>query len=177
MNKNNKLILTFSCIFILIELQLSYLIQTTSPPNKIQYLSVILACIFCLVFVEKSKSYLFTQIALIFTVFADFFLVYLNNSNRLFAMICFSVTQITYFLRIYFEDENQTRKKVHLVLRASLSLIILISTCLVLGKHTDALALVSIFYYVNLVLNIVFSFFNFKNSWIFMLGLICFVIC
>jgi hypothetical protein len=92
-------------------------------------------------------------------------------------MICFSVTQITYFLRIYFEDENQTRKKVHLVLRASLSLIILISTCLVLGKQTDVLALVSIFYYVNLVLNIVFSFFNFKNSWIFTIGLICFVIC
>lgn len=177
MNRKNTILLTLSCIFVLTELHLSNLIQTTSPPNKIQYLSVILACLFCILFAEKTKSYAFTQLALVFTVFADFFLVYLNNSNRLLAMLCFSVTQIAYFLRIYFEEENKTLKKVHLFLRATLSLIILIATYIVLGENTDALSLVSMFYYVNLVLNIVFSFLNFKNSWIFTLGLICFVIC
>ena len=177
MNRKNTILLTLSCIFVLVEMHLCNLIQTTSPPNAIQYLSVILACLFCILFAEKTKSYAFTQLALVFTVFADFFLVYLERPNKLFAMICFSVTQIAYFLRIYFEEENKTLKKVHLILRVALSLIILIATSFVLGENTDALALVSMFYYVNLMLNIAFSFFNFKKSWIFTLGLICFILC
>ena len=48
---------------------------------------------------------------------------------------------------------------------------------MVLGENTDALALVSMFYYANLILNIVFAFFNFKKSWVLIFGLICFLIC
>lgn len=177
MSKKNKIPTFLSCAFILVEMQLSYLIQTTTSPNKIQYFSVVLACLFCVIFAKKSKSYAFTQLALIFTVFADFFLVLPYYTNKPMAMICFSVTQIAYFLRIYFEDANKTRRKVHLILRASLSLIIIIATCVVLGKQTDALSLISMFYYTNLVLNIAFALIDFKKSWIFALGLVCFVIC
>ena len=177
MNRKNTILLSLSCIFVVVELHLSNLIQTTSPPNTIQYLSVILACLFCILFAEKTISYAFTQAGLLFTVLADFFLVYLENPNKLLAMLCFSVTQIAYFLRIYFEEESKILKKVHLILRASLSLLIIVSTVMVLGENTDALALVSMFYYVNLILNIVFAFFNFKKSWVLIFGLICFLIC
>ena len=177
MNRKNKILISLTCTFVLIELQLSYLIQTTYPPNTYQYLSVILAGLFCILFAEKSKFYIFTQIALIFTVFADYFLVHLGSSDKLVAMLCFSVTQIAYFLRIFFEDENIKRRKIHLILRASLCLTVIACTFVVLGKKTDSLVLVSMFYYTNLLLNIIFALINPKKSWIFVLGLICFIIC
>ena len=45
------------------------------------------------------------------------------------------------------------------------------------GDKTDMLSIVSIFYYANLITNIVFSFLNFKKLPIIAIGLVLFLCC
>ena len=177
MLKNKRLLIALSLAFVIIEITLGIIIQTPKSNNYIQYFAIALACVFCSIFFEKSKSYLFTQIALICTAFADFFLVYLFPIEQLNGMIFFAGTQIAYFLRIYFEEQNAKIRKIHLITRIIASIVALVATFIVLKESTDALALVSIFYYANLILNIVFAFVNFKNAQILAIGLVFFAIC
>ena len=179
MIKNKKIIIALTALFLAAESVLGLLLQTSQGeiPINLRYTSVVFACLFCILFAEKSLSYLFTQIALLCTVGADFFLVYLDEIQQLPAMIFFSVVQIAYFLRLYFEDGNKTRRKVHLIVRASLSVAIILITLLVLGENSDAVAPVSMFYYVNLVLNAIFAFIFFKKNPVFAIGLLLFILC
>ena len=92
-------------------------------------------------------------------------------------MIFFLFVQTFYFSRLYLEDTCKARRRIHLYLRLSLSVAALLLTYAVLGETCDALALVSMAYYTNLLLNIVFSFL--ENGWrsLFTLGLVLFVLC
>lgn len=177
MIKNKRILIICSVLFLLVEAALGIIIQIAPTPNNFQYLSVALACVFCFLFIEKTSSYLFTQIALLFTVGADFFLVFLNGSNRLAGMLFFAGTQIAYFLRIFFEETNLKVRKIHLILRIFAAIAILVATTIVLGEKTDALSLVSMFYYTNLILNIAFAFIHVKNDYLFVIGLILFAVC
>lgn len=177
MIKNKNILFSLSIAFLIVEIQLSYLIQTKQSEFNYSYFAIVLACAFCFLFAEKSKSYLFTQIALLCTVGADYFLVFTNEKDQLAGMIFFCGTQIAYFLRIFFEEENPKARKIHLITRVSVSVVVLAATCIVLGAKTDPLALVSMFYYTNLILNIIFAFIHFKSSYLLAIGLVCFVIC
>lgn len=179
MIKNKKLIIALTAVFLAVESILGVLLQTIqgSIPVNLRYTAVVFACLFCIVFAERSLSFLFTQIALLCTVGADFFLVYLDEIQQLPAMIFFSAVQIAYFLRLYFEDGNKMRRKAHLIVRAALSVAIIIITLIVLGEGADAVALVSMFYYVNLVLNAIFAFISFNKNPIFAIGLLLFILC
>lgn len=179
MIKNKKLLVALAAAFLVAESVLGLLLQVAQDKISInlRYTAVILACIFCAFLAEKSLSFLFTQIALLCTVGADFFLVYLDEIRQLPAMIFFSVVQIAYFLRLYFEDESITRKKVHVIVRVTISFAIIIITTAVLGKSADALSSVSMFYYANLVLNAIFAFISFKKNPIFAIGLLLFILC
>lgn len=179
--KNNKKIFFISMCAMFFAAQgiLGYHIQNPifSTPNSFQYTSVALACAFCLIFAEKSRSYVFTQLALIFTLGADYFLVYHTTPIQLEGMICFCFAQAAYFLRIYFEDENMLRRRVHIILRALLSLGAMLGTYIVLGKASDPVAIISVFYYANLILNLIFSFISFKKAPIMAIGFLCFLLC
>ena len=179
MIKNKRLLILLSVIFLVTEALLGILLQTaqSSIPINLRYTAVVFACLFCVLFAEKSLSFLFTQIALLGTVGADYFLVYRSDMQQLPAMIFFSVVQIAYFLRLYFEDGNKTRRKVHLIVRVAISAAIILVTFAVLGKSTDAVAAVSMFYYANLVLNAIFAFISFKKNPVFAIGLLLFILC
>ena len=138
------------------------------------YICIISSCLFCALLADSSRSWLFTQIGLIGTVGADFFLVFLPVQQRVPGMLFFCTTQIAYFLRIYFEDHNRIRKTVHLVVRAVASVAILIVTPIVLGPRLDAISMISVFYYANLICNLLFGFLNFKQSRLFTLALFAF---
>lgn len=158
---------------------LGVLLQTVQDktPINLRYTAVVLACLFFVLFAEKSLSFLFTMIALVCTVGADYFLVYSEEMQQLPAMLFFSVTQIAYFLRLYFEDKSQVRRLVHLICRVVLSIIAVGATFAVLGNGADSVAVVSMFYYANLVLNIIFAFIAFKKSRAFAIGLLLFALC
>ena len=179
MIKNKKLLLWLSVAFLCIMAVLGVLLQVAqgSIPFNLRYTAIVLACVFCILFAKTSFSYLFTQLALVFTLRADYYLVYLDDIQQLPAMLCFSVVQIAYFLRLYREDRSKTRRLIHVILRASLSVAAIAVTLAVLGKNCDALALVSMFYYVNLILNAIFACMDFKKNPIFAIGLILFILC
>lgn len=140
------------------------------------YICVISSCLFCAVLSDGSRSWLFTQLGLIGTVGADFFLVFLPNQQRTAGMVFFCGVQIFYFIRIYAEDKNQMRKRVNLILRSLASVAMLIITPLVLGSRVDAVSILSMFYYVHLICNVLFAFLNFRSSRIFALALLAFIL-
>ena len=186
MIKNKKLLLIFSTVFLTIDAVLGYLLQAHQEKTdiNIRFAAIVFGCLFLVLFAEKSLSYLFTQLALVCTVGADYFLVYIiNESNpltekqQLPAMIFFSAAQLAYFLRLYFEDESKTRKIAHLITRAVLSVIAVAATFIVLGKNCNAVAVVSVFYYANLFLNFVFSCFLIKKNPLLPIGFLLFILC
>lgn len=140
------------------------------------YICVISSCLFCAVLSDGSRSWLFTQLGLIGTVGSDFFLVFLPNQQRVAGMVFFCSVQIFYFIRIYAEDSNQTRKRVNLILRSVASVAMLIITPLVLGSRMDAVSMLSMFYYAHLTCNVLFAFLNFKSSCIFAFALLAFIL-
>ena len=50
-------------------------------------------------------------------------------------------------------------------------------TCVVCGDKVNYLAVISVFYYTNIALNLIFSLIQFKKYSLFALGLILFVLC
>lgn len=178
MLKNKKAIIIALSSFLAIQSVLFVLVQTTKGEihDVVSFAVVVLSALFMLLCIQRSKSYILMQIGLICTVFADLFLVVIDPMIQLPAMVFFSGTQICYFLRIYFTTSKK-EKLIHLILRASLIVIIQIITVIVLKEKTDALSLVSMFYYTNLVLNVVFAFIHFKKLPLFAIGLVLFLLC
>ena len=179
MIKNKKLLVILSATFLTVEAVLGVLLQTSQhlTPINLRYTAVVLACLFFILFAEKSLSFLFTMLALLCTVGADYFLVYSEEMQQLLAMLFFSVTQLAYFLRLYFEDKSKTRRLVHLIVRIALSLVAIGVTLTVLKSNADGVAVVSMFYYVNLILNIIFAFVEFEKPGVFAIGLLLFALC
>ena len=170
---NKSRIVAISVFFALQTVFLALVIIT----GKDYFLAVVSSMLFAFFSMQRSKSYVLTQIALVATVCADVFLVVVEPMIQLPAMIFFSVTQICYFLRIFFETKSHFERKIHLILRASLSVIIIVVTIIFLKQNTDPLSLVSMFYYTNLVLNLVFAFIHFKKSPFMAIGLLLFLLC
>ena len=141
------------------------------------YGSVILAALFFSLFFEVSRIYFFTQAAILLTVCADYFLVWREDQQKLPAMVFFLGAQIFYFLRLFAQDEGRTRRRVHLLARAGVSLVALLLTLLVLGEGADALALVSMLYYANLLMNLVWSSIYIRKHWLLAIGFFCFLLC
>lgn len=173
--KNKKQLIAAILIFVAVELTVVYCMYNIRF-SLFSYICIILSCLFCAVMADGSRSWLFTQIGLVGTVGADLFLVFLPVQIRVPGMLCFCVTQIAYFLRTYHEDQNRIRRIVNLTLRSVGSVAILIITPLVLGSRLDALSMISVFYYVHLVCNLVFAFCNFKQSGLFALALLAFAV-
>ena len=176
---NRKILLPSVILFLLIECILGYALQVAEgrAVNALMYLSVVLACLFCVLFVDRSRIYFATQIALVCTVCADFFLVWSEEIQQLPAMLFFSVTQLAYFARLYSADDNAKRRAWHLWSRVVVCAVALAVTLVVLGDGADALAIVSMFYYANLLCNVVFAFLSFSQNPLLAIGLVLFALC
>ncbi len=179
--KRTNIFLTVSIIaFLFVEAYLGLLFQI-SESGRYHYFGfalVMLACLFCTVFFDKSKRYACTQAALVFTVIADYFLV-IKDEHYTLAVVMFMFAQGFYMLRI-FSEQGEQAKKLHAVIRASVSVIAAFLPLLVLGKDSDILSTVSVVYYANLILNTAFAFILSsldKKALLFSIGLLLFVGC
>ena len=175
----NRHHIIYSILFVAVELclLLCVLFMNNSLVRYVSFASVLLAFVYSLTFIStKSKSHP-TQLGLLFTVIADIFLVLLKAENKLIAMIAFSITQILYCIRIYQETINPIIKKLNLIIRTLLIIVVQIITICILQSKTDALSLVSMFYYTNLVVNLIFACINIKRSPLMAIGLLFFLLC
>ena len=176
--KRARLLYVFTAVFVAAELALGILLQVTGGGLTVlfSYLAVVLACLFCVLFCEPSRIYAVTQGALICTVCADWFLVVTDPRQQLPAMIFFSAAQLLYASRLFFAQTDRTRC-IHVWIRSVLSLLAGAVTVGVLGDACDAVALVSMFYYANLILNLVYAFLAGRGERLFFVGLLLFLLC
>ena len=177
MLKSKKSIYIFSLLFTFLELLLAVCVQTVGGrANDFLSVSAIALCFaFALLFLEKGTDTALIQAALFCTLMADICLIILQPRKQLLAMLFFSAVQICYFILLW---KNQRKYKgFHLVFRGFISLTALFLTAAVLGEKADPLSLVSLFYFANLLLNVIFSFADFKKNRLFAVGLLLFLLC
>lgn len=165
--------------FLIAELTLGILLQVLDGRACVwcSYAAVVLACLFAFLFFSRTPRYYLTQVALLTTVCADYFLVLQGAKEKLVAMLFFSLTQLCYFGCIYFTETSKKTRTVHAILRVLVPLPTILVTLLVLGKGADAVALVSMFYFANLLLNVVFAFLLGEKLPLLAIGLLLFACC
>ena len=163
-------------VFVLIELVLAILVQLTNGTLNtiVSFSSVVLAFIFALLNYNNNNKLII--IGLFTTVCADIFLVVVDPIKQNLAMCFFSITQICYFIYIY-NNQNIKQQKINILIRTITIILILCLTIIILKDNVDFLSLISVFYYINLVINIICSFIV-KNKNIYLsIGLILFACC
>ena len=170
--------ITVTALYVCVQASLGVALQVTDGRviNACQFGAIILACLFCVVLAERSREYAFTQAALICTVCADYFLVWLQPMKQLPAMLFFLCAQTAYAARLYLLA-GKTERRVQLILRIGLSAAIVGITLAVLGKNADALAIVSMLYYAQLILNVVFAFVKLRSRAVLAMGFLLFLLC
>ena len=162
-------------LYLVLELILGILIHTASPTYFYMYLSLVVASLFCLALYKPTARWTLTQTAFLFTLAADYLLVVLGSYHTL-AMLLFSVTQLCYAARLTLDQEKRMRR-IHLTARATLVLLAVAITALVLGKNTDALSVISLFYFSNLLITALFATAKWRSEPLFAVGLWLFVLC
>ena len=144
--------------------------------NAAQYACVVLCFVFSLLFFGRFPKRFLIQVGLLMTCVADFFLVVSNPAEKDAAMTAFVLTQIAYCAVIVMFG-GKIFNVVHLSVRAAASVAVEITAAVVLKDKFDYLAAVSMFYYINLIINAVCAFVLFKKLPLFAIGLFLFILC
>lgn len=170
---NKKFIFSYVCAFVAVELMLAFLLQFKG--SIFSFSSIALCFLFALSFFRKELDFVFTILALLSTVTADFFLVLISPQNQLAGMIAFLFTQSFYAIKLTITKQKLITRISFLSIRLLASITIVIVTILVLKSSCDALAIFSVIYYVNLVVNTIYAFVC--RKWLFAVGLVLFALC
>ena len=139
------------------------------------FAAVVLACLFCFLYMERSRAYVFTQLALLFTVAADSILVYNRTEYTVLAMCFFSLTQLFYAARLH-TVMPRAHRPYHAAVRLLGSSVAILLVYRFAGDAADALAVISLFYFANLLMNAMYAFVYFKSP-LLAIGLVLFVLC
>lgn len=179
LTKKQKLLCSISLIFILLGTVLGTLIHTAPGEYvpEICFSVIALVFTFSLILFTRSTEWVLTCTALLCTVFADYFLIISDPQMKLVAMIFFSFTQICYFIRIFLGHSSSRVSIAHISVRFALIVLIVLLCFAVLGDKSDALSIVSVIYYANLIVNIAFAFGQIERSILFPAGLLLFALC
>ena len=169
---------TLLALFVLSELILFPCIQLTPVDVSVfsSFLSIVLVFLFALFVPRCRGSENFIRVGLLFTLVADYFLVICEDA-QLQGVLAFIIVQAAYFLYLLAREERGAVRSANAITRVVLSILLVIAAFALLGEDTDALAIASVVYYANLVVNIVFAFVLGKGERIFAIGLLLFAMC
>lgn len=161
----------FCIAFLLMEVLLYYLIMTTHGKLLVwsEYISIIFCFLFALISFQKPLMIL----GLALTVCADFFLVICDPIEQLLGMVFFLGAQIFYAVFLH----RQGISKNFLIARIAVSIAVEMVTMAILGQKVDPLALVSVLYYVNLIMNMVCAFSQYPREKHLPIGFLLFILC
>ena len=157
--------------FLAVELLLYGLILTTG--GKLLVWSEFISIILCFLYALLSFKDQMMIGGLAFTMCADFCLVMSQPIQQLWGMVFFLIAQTFYAMLLH----SQRLPKGLLTIRLILIVAVEIVAVLILGEKTDPLALVSMCYYVNLVMNMVCAFARFKHNRLLAFGFVLFILC
>ena len=154
--------------FVVIQMILYTVILTSGGKLQVwsEYASIVLCFLFALLHFKDG----FIIAGLAMTLCADYCLVICDPMQQLWGMVFFLGAQIFYAVTL-------SRGKTLLYIRLGLILAAEAVTILVLGKNTDALALVSLCYYANLIMNIVCAFARWREHKSMAIALVLFLLC
>ncbi|MBQ3234773.1 MAG: hypothetical protein IJA97_01270 [Clostridia bacterium] len=162
--KSEKVKNAVALSFTLIMAVLWVIIVFVSGNKYLTYASVLTCAIFALINFSKEKSVVFQILAFAFTLVADFFLMILEGSYKTVAMSTFLIAQIFYALKILLYARSKAEKRLQIVLRGTLSVIGGLAVFIVLRENTEALFVISVIYYINLILSAVFAYIHFDKG-------------
>ena len=180
-------------IFVVVEATIFYLIHISKTPSQIslRYLSIQLAALFAWLFITLNvardeqgfakalcdpKNGILAGAAMLCTLGADYCLVAIPEIKRMEGMIFFLGTQLFLCLHILVADRDKKSRLIHLSVRVAISLLLVVITLVVLGKSADALAIVSVIYYANLLTSMIFAP-KVKGGKLLSIGLALFALC
>ena len=173
-------VIALAAVFLLAELALYPIIQTVSAKSFgiPTYISVILAFVFSFVcyLTERERYSFLVNTALAFTLGADFCLVVLTPARETAGVVIFIGAQLAYFLYVLLREKSRALIPIHIAVRAALTLLAPTAVYFILDGKPDALSVVSVIYYVQLVLNLAFSLFD-RDLRLFSAGLFLFSLC
>ena len=164
-------------VFILLQIVLFPLIQFTSASvsNIASYIAIVLVAILAFLTLRRESLCHPIRIGILFTLVADYFLVL--NDKLLCGVLAFTVVQLAYFAYLWMVDKRTGVRRANAISRAALSLVLVAVTFAVLGSNTDALAIASVIYYANLLVNVIFAFLLGNRDRMFAIGLVLFAMC
>lgn len=162
-----------SALFLFVEAILYILLLSIGGTVRVvaSYGAIVLCFIYALLNVSKKNAVVVSGHAC--TLVADFFLVVLAPAQRLSGMIFFLFAQLLYARKLHLDSQN----KVILIVRFIMSLVAVVSAFIILKDKSDALSVVSVVYYVNLLVNIIEASICFKKDQLFAIGLVFFLLC
>lgn len=160
-------------VFLTMELMLYGLILTSQGSLLIfsEYSAIVLCLFFTLLYISR-ENLLFAA-GLAFTVAADYCLVVCDPIQQLWGMVFFLLAQSCYAVILH----RQGLHKAFLAVRLGLILLVEGVAVAVLREKTDALALVSMCYYVNLIVNMLCAFARFRQNRLLAIGFVLFLLC
>ena len=160
-------------LFLTVELTLYILILTAQGPALVwcSYISIVLCFLYALLHVKAGSKLFLAGLAC--TVAADYFLVVHSPAQQLWGMLFFLLAQSFYAAKLHSTCCRNCLVWLRIILSAAAAGV----SFLVLGSKTDALAVVSVCYYANLILNILLSFLQFKRYRLAAIGFCLFILC
>lgn len=175
----NKYLWISATVFVAIELAFYYCILFIGGETGriCSFASIVTAFLFGILHLRPTRKTVFLNCGLLFTVCADFFLVLYRPQNQIAGMVFFSFAQLSYFLFLFLSSNDEKQKRLHVTLRLALIALIEIVTLIVLKEKTDFLSVISVFYFANLAINIVFAFVQKQKFLLFAIGLTLFILC
>ena len=158
--------------FLVAEAILYYFILTAGGQTLVitSYLSIVLCFLFALQGIKRNPLMV---AGLACTVGADFCLVVCNPIQQLWGMVFFLGAQALYAIHLHRKQPN----KIILLVRLALTVAAGIIAVVVLKENVDALAVVSVCYYANLILNAVAAFTGWRRCKLLPIAFVLFILC
>lgn len=159
--------------FLLVELILYYFILTAGGTTLVvsSFVSILLCFLYSLTDLRNRDAFFIGALAC--TVGADFCLVVCSPIEQLWGMVFFLTAQTLYAIRLHRSCTSKPLLPVRVVLILCAGAV----TVLILKQKTDALALISLAYYANLIMNIVVSLTLFRQNRLLPIGFVLFLLC
>ena len=171
LNKSTQRISTIC--FLSIQCVLYYFILTAGGDLLVasSYIAIVCCFLFSLVWGIKSEPLIVAGLA--FTVGADFCLVVCSPIQQLWGMVFFLGAQTLYAIKLHFEEKS----RLLLWIRLLLIVVIEVIAIIILGDNLDALVVVSVCYYANLIMNIVVAFAQWNKNKLLPVAFLLFILC
>ena len=130
---------------------------------------------FAFLFILQKKRNFVGFLALFFTMIADLYLVHFHD-HQVLGTSAFCLAQLCYGYYIYLCFPNKKEGLISLISRLGLFLVLFLISAIV-TKSFHTLVIVTMFYFSNLLVNIVFTCLHFKKKPLLAIGFIFFLMC